>query len=63
MWAGAHGSADVVKSAPTLATVATDVGFINPDEFCDRYCHWSASEHEIGARLWQAGGECSYGCR
>jgi hypothetical protein len=34
-------------------TVQTDPGFLDPDVFCGRYCHWSESEHEIGATLWQ----------
>lgn len=34
-------------------TVQTDPGFLDPDVFCARYCHWSESEHEIGAMLWQ----------
>eukprot|EP01052_Picozoa_sp_SAG31_P000596 SAG31_NODE_17_length_35773_cov_25.999271_21_plen_727_part_00 len=33
-------------------TVQTDPGFLDPDVYCARYCHWSESEHEIGARLW-----------
>jgi hypothetical protein len=34
-------------------TVRTDPGFLDPDVYCARYCHWSESEHEITPRLWQ----------
>ena len=37
-------------------TVTTDPGFLDPDVYCRRYCHWSQSEHEIPAQLWASGG-------